>query len=1354
MVLFPCSSCCGCEICEHSPHDCLSLTLSGFDGPPGDACDECKHLDGTYVLRRFDLPATITASIVPTVYGIGSGATVEATLSMDAATEEYTISAVTVKTSGSGYTSGAKFAYSIKNAAASPCGGEPAFDVVVGRVRPSLTASVESATGKSASLEASISGPTGKANEEVWGVSGVTIKSAGHSYRDQDTITFTVGKGVTEQSPAKASVSVNKEEPSIYASVDVGYAELSVTLASKEGEDGVWEVNGVDAAYYSGPYIASQEVAFSLDGYGVVLEPAKATFSATAKVSSLTITDGGGGYKTAPTVVFSGGSGSGAAASATVRGGVGDLNLNSGGSGYTENPTVSFSGGGGSGAMAAAYADGGQVTKVSLTSPGFGYESAPSVTISGGGGTGATATASIDGSVISINLISQGSGYTEPPGVSFLGGGGTGAAAYSQIEGTDVSVAVSTKGEYYGGGQIESITIEDDGEYYLQNGVQSVDIIDGGSFWPTPFCEYTWRGCAACCENNKMDIKFVAGGEKHRLTARTIDTIFDAEVDADGGDWTSLSFGEDSFYPGVESIAVTAGGSGYTSPPNVVITGDGSGAEATATVRGYVDSITLTKAGSGYTSSPTVTISGGGGSGATATAVAGHFTPLAIYLGAGGTGYTSPPTVTISGGGGSGATAVATVRQAVDSVVVTKAGSGYSAAPAVTFSGGGGNGAVAEAALNREPVGCYTSGTAEIAPAACDDESELEPGRELPDQISMTLSGIAPIFWWASQNGGSPPGPCAAEGAGAGVFCGRCGDSPQEGILYRVVGNAFGPAGFTLQQAIDNFSVVLDREQPPSCQTIIYSGYTTSLPSAGYAVVSDDTSVSCGGELNVPVSLALSCVPLATAVSISSPTKGVSLEGASAEITGVSDGVVSGLTLTNPGSGYAVEIVERVEPEVEAGVSTAAGFGGELSVSLSETTDYDGNKAWTVDSVTVSAGGEDYAPSESVYFSTSDESYYYAEGHITVVTTEPTLSASASGGIGAELSVTLAETSDYFGNKLWAVGAVTVDAGGSGYADGSAVTFTVDDGSTQSAASATIATAREEPEVTATVESWSGSGAVLAVTLTQSGNSWYASSVAVTNGGSGYDAYDYVVFATDDAEASPAYAAIATDENGVITSVSIYGGGSYYRSTDVIESVSVSSGGGYYKSDGAIESVVVSDGGLYWRLQGTGQADVDEPVVTISGSYGVGSGATAEATIDTAIGSPTFGQISSLTLTSGGSGYRTEGSGWRATVSIGRLAHRTECLVFGVYSGCDEDGGGCPGFADSYKEPESERVTDSNYPTPLINKAYKMAFAVDTRYGEIANAENAVYCTSGPYAQQLVIVDMGLGDIVVTLAPA
>jgi hypothetical protein len=73
--------------------------------------------------------------------------------------------------------------------------------------------------------------------------------------------------------------------------------------------------------------------------------------------------------------------------------------VTAGGSGYTSAPTVSFTGGGGTGAAATAVIDPqtGKVIAVIVTNNGSGYTSAPAVSFTGGGGTGAAATAKIAG---------------------------------------------------------------------------------------------------------------------------------------------------------------------------------------------------------------------------------------------------------------------------------------------------------------------------------------------------------------------------------------------------------------------------------------------------------------------------------------------------------------------------------------------------------------------------------------------------------------------------------------------------------------------------------------------------------------------------------------------------------------------------------------------------------------------------------------------------------------------------------------------------------------------------------------------------------------------------------------------
>jgi hypothetical protein len=164
-------------------------------------------------------------------------------------------------------------------------------------------------------------------------------------------------------------------------------------------------------------------------------------------VNSVTITNGGTGYASAPTVSFTGGGGTGAAGTATLDGSghVNGVSITSAGTGYTSAPTVGFTGGGGSGAAGTAVLVGTSVAQVNVTGGGSGYTVAPTVTINGGGGTGASAYSTVSGgAVISVTLTNAGSGYTSAPTVAFsggqtgtTGGGGTtgtpGGARYNAI---------------------------------------------------------------------------------------------------------------------------------------------------------------------------------------------------------------------------------------------------------------------------------------------------------------------------------------------------------------------------------------------------------------------------------------------------------------------------------------------------------------------------------------------------------------------------------------------------------------------------------------------------------------------------------------------------------------------------------------------------------------------------------------------------------------------------------------------------------------------------------------------------------------------------------------------------------
>jgi hypothetical protein len=133
---------------------------------------------------------------------------------------------------------------------------------------------------------------------------------------------------------------------------------------------------------------------------------------------------------------------------------VGSVTITEAGSGYTSAPSVTFAapGGGGTTALGTATIQNGTVIGISISNPGSGYASAPAVTIAAPSGTTATATAAITGDAVSATTITNGgAGYTAIPSVTF--------SAPSEGD-TATGVAVVTNGV------VTAINITDPGSGY------------------------------------------------------------------------------------------------------------------------------------------------------------------------------------------------------------------------------------------------------------------------------------------------------------------------------------------------------------------------------------------------------------------------------------------------------------------------------------------------------------------------------------------------------------------------------------------------------------------------------------------------------------------------------------------------------------------------------------------------------------------------------------------------------------------------------------------------------------------------------------------------------------------------
>jgi hypothetical protein len=152
--------------------------------------------------------------------------------------------------------------------------------------------------------------------------------------------------------------------------------------------------------------------------------------------------------------------------------------INDGGSGYV-TPTVSFTGGGGTGAAATLTVTNGVITAITFTDYGSGYTSAPTAVI-----------APSSSAVESLTVDNIGYGYFTIPTLSFSGGGGSGAAGTVSMQLSPTLWGVTTPGSGYtaldiltvaggtftrparfqvllvgGGGDIATMTLIDGGDY-------------------------------------------------------------------------------------------------------------------------------------------------------------------------------------------------------------------------------------------------------------------------------------------------------------------------------------------------------------------------------------------------------------------------------------------------------------------------------------------------------------------------------------------------------------------------------------------------------------------------------------------------------------------------------------------------------------------------------------------------------------------------------------------------------------------------------------------------------------------------------------------------------------------------
>jgi len=346
--------------------------------------------------------------------------------------------------------------------------------------------------------------------------------------------------------------------------------------------------------------IASVGIAGSVTGIGTVAQMISGinvcntnTNAKLRSVQQIGLVNPGTGYTSPPTIKFSGGGGSGAAATSGISttGGVGVVTVSSSGGGYINSPTVTFSTpkhvGAAATAVLATPMVGGGVSIMSApisvgssaflfpggTTGGAFYRTAPTVTfgLPEGSGITATATASINaftlygGNVTAVSIGNSGKFYGSAPTVTIEHPGFDRAAATIGLVGGAVTA--------YGTGSA------------LDN--SSVAISTGGK---------------AYSSQPSISVGLGTGTVNPTTTAVGIATINSIGV------VTGITFDPTEVWAVGQGATI---GAGYTVTPTLTVALPSpvrATATATVSVAGSVTSIAIGNSGFGYNAIPTVTI--------------------------------------------------------------------------------------------------------------------------------------------------------------------------------------------------------------------------------------------------------------------------------------------------------------------------------------------------------------------------------------------------------------------------------------------------------------------------------------------------------------------------------------------------------------------------------------------------------------------------------------------------------------------------------------------------------------------------------------------------------------------------
>ena len=428
------------------------------------------------------------------------------------------------------------------------------------------------------------------------------------------------------------------------AQPNLTFARSSNTLALIPGPMNLVTSGGPNTGSGTGYFSVPNVVITPTNGLGSGAAATATINATTGQVTGVTLTSAGTGYTALPNVTF--------VSTATVAGAV----VADGGTGYVTGDQVVFSGGGGTGAAATVIASTGSpiLTAPIVNNIGSGYTTNPSVSITGGSGSGATAVATIVTSGISATVTPlSGSGYTSattaivsPPQTAGTQAVVTPTVAFP-ISGV-FTIAAGAGGSGYD--LINNTTVVNFSAPQIQGGVPptataTLNPADGsisGITMLTAGSGYTSAPTITVTDAGANQIDPATGLPVQGANLATVTTTLAATGS-------------------IGSIAVTPG-TGYTLPPTITFT-TGTGAVVNPGLvnpvgtlpgnTGTLATLTMSNAGTGYTTPPTITITDPVN--LANTSAKASFGPLAVSSGtitgvtftSHGSGYTSAPALSI-----------------------------------------------------------------------------------------------------------------------------------------------------------------------------------------------------------------------------------------------------------------------------------------------------------------------------------------------------------------------------------------------------------------------------------------------------------------------------------------------------------------------------------------------------------------------------------------------------------------------------------------------------------------------------------------------------------------------------------